>query len=518
MGERETATATATAALGELYASYGPQLTKRARKKLDEYGIPPSVTAPEDLVHSAFAQVLRNPEAITYPKTYLTRVVENEAAKIARQRSHLMEAETEHARIAGETDADVAALVANRCALRQFLGELPPSQRDAVWSSKALGYTLAETAELLHKAPGTVAVQVSRATRFLRANLAAVYVALLVALAVLVGGGLRRVQPASPSGEQEPPTGWEDTLLYQFVESASGTGVAWVGAGLVCAEVIRRGWIARLVDPSTYRRIKFVLASQRYRWSLFLARIAPVAAAQPPRFSSVTPLDVEMARTYNRSLQEPSRTHVRNDGKVVGIRTFSGGPVAPHPAHWRVTAPRVARSSANIEAQELEPLRNHLDELVETEPATPPRSPLKWAELFAGTLVAHEEVQPRAAVEPQQLKFAGLEEAPALARLFSSHGHMSKTWWDQAFTVMDTVRNAPQGVPREQILDRLYGVDQDVDRLLGVLLKKNFLRLTDGRFVRGNALAELDRVPEPFGPAPAVTAVAGVATATGTAA
>ncbi|MFK0132443.1 RNA polymerase sigma factor [Streptomyces rubiginosohelvolus] len=291
-------------ALAELYEQYAPWLAERARWKLAEHGIPDSVIGAEDLVQTAFLRV-RDASAIKYPKAYLRRIVENEVTTIAERRDRWHIAETHRARLAEEATPDVACLVANRSAVHQHVSQLPLGQREAVWSHKALGYTIAETAEMLQKPPGTVAVHVARATRFLHRHLVAVYAALLVAVVAMLCGGVRRVNPVN-GGPSQPP-GWEDTRLHPFIQNMPWNGFTIAAAGLAIGEVIRRGWLLWMVghiDRDSFRRLEKIINPQSVgrrlldwasrTWRTVFAAIDPVHPISSPSRSIPSPRRVNV--------------------------------------------------------------------------------------------------------------------------------------------------------------------------------------------------------------------------------
>ncbi|MEU6957986.1 RNA polymerase sigma factor [Streptomyces sp. NPDC045714] len=289
-------------ALAELYEQYAPWLAQRARWKLAEHGIPDSVIGAEDLVQTAFLRV-RDASAIEYPKAYLRRIVENEVTGIVERRDRRHAAETHRALLAEEAAPDIACLVVNRGVVHQHVSQLPLGQREAVWSHKALGYTIAETAELLQKPPGTVAVHVARATRFLHRYLVAVYAALLVAVVAMACGGVRRVDPVS-GGPPQPP-GWEGTRLHPFIENMPWNGFTTAAAGIAIGEVIRRGWLLWMVehiDRDSFRRLEKIISPQSAgrrlldwasrTWRTVFARVDPAHPISPPSRSrrvNVTP-------------------------------------------------------------------------------------------------------------------------------------------------------------------------------------------------------------------------------------
>lgn len=207
MAEREVEPAEA---LGALYANYRVSLTNTAQQALLAHGIPESVISAEDLVQNAFAKVLRHPASVEYPVSYLRVVIRTEAANRARQQARHNGLEARRAadplRFDPLQSADVAALVANRCAVEQAMEALTPSQRTAVWATKGLDCTQAETAVMMEKAPGTVATHVSRGMALLRASLVAAVVAGIVCVvAHFIGDPLRDAHPAREPGEGSGP-------------------------------------------------------------------------------------------------------------------------------------------------------------------------------------------------------------------------------------------------------------------------------------------------------------------------
>ncbi len=213
MAEREVEPAEA---LGTLYANYRVSLTNTAQQALLAHGVPESVVSAEDLVQNAFAKVLRHPASVEYPVSYLRVVIRTEAANRARQQARHNGLEARRAadplRFDPLQSADVAALVANRCAVEQAMDALTPSQRTAVWATKGLDCTQAETAVMMEKAPGTVATHVSRGLALLRASLVAAVVAGIVCgVSHFIGDPLQDTPPAREPGIGSgplPPQWW----------------------------------------------------------------------------------------------------------------------------------------------------------------------------------------------------------------------------------------------------------------------------------------------------------------------
>lgn len=208
-------------ALGALYENYRTALTRTARRALLAHGVPESVASAEDLVQNAFATVLRHPASVRHPVSYLRAVIRTEAATLARQQARHGDLEARRAadplRFDPAQCADMATLVANRCAVEQAMAGLTPSQRTAVWATKGLDRTQAETAVLMGKAPGTVATHVSRGMVLLRASLvAAVIAGIVCVVGRFVADPLRHTLPAREpgggSGAPSPPW-WPGDLL-----------------------------------------------------------------------------------------------------------------------------------------------------------------------------------------------------------------------------------------------------------------------------------------------------------------
>lgn len=215
MAEHEAVSAEA---LGALYAKYRSSLTNTAQQALLAHGVPESVVSAEDLVQNAFAKVLRRPASVEYPVSYLRVVIRTEAANRARQQARRSGLEARRAadplRFDPLQSADMAALVANRCAVEQAMSDLTLPQRTAVWATKGLDCTQAETAALMGKAPGTVATHVSRGMVLLRASLVAALVAGIVCVTGrFIGDPLQHTPPArEPGGGSGPlsPQWWSE--------------------------------------------------------------------------------------------------------------------------------------------------------------------------------------------------------------------------------------------------------------------------------------------------------------------
>ncbi|MDX3113812.1 RNA polymerase sigma factor [Streptomyces scabiei] len=204
--------------LAAVYEDHRGEMTGLARRLLAEEGVPESVLGAEDVVQSAFTKALRAPANIREPRAYLYAVIRNDVRAASRQNRMRTEGGTAcvgQAQVVEDVHvADFSELVANRMVVHKALYSLPAQQRAAVWATKAMDYTQAETAEFMDKRPGTIATHVVRAVAALRANL----VALLVAIAtvfVLAGSRFLEVVPAAGSdGSQDPQELSTDAGVY----------------------------------------------------------------------------------------------------------------------------------------------------------------------------------------------------------------------------------------------------------------------------------------------------------------
>ncbi|WP_216590117.1 RNA polymerase sigma factor [Streptomyces brasiliscabiei] len=208
----------ATVHLDDVHRQYYAEMSALTRRLLAEEGVPESVLGAEDVVQSAFAKALRAPESIREARAYLYAVIRNDvraAGRRNRARAEASATRAGHAQALGEVHvADFSDLIANRMAVYKALDCLPSSQRTAVWATKALDYTQAETAEVMGKAPGTVATHVLRAVAAIRANLVAVLAAIVSGL-VIASGRILQVVPASGGDRDlEPQELSDDGLIY----------------------------------------------------------------------------------------------------------------------------------------------------------------------------------------------------------------------------------------------------------------------------------------------------------------
>ncbi|MFI1839451.1 sigma-70 family RNA polymerase sigma factor [Streptomyces olivaceoviridis] len=173
---------------------YG-QLVGYARKRLRALDVPPAWVEAEDVVHNALAGVLARTEPIEKLRPYVFTVINNEASHAARRyRSGLGygAADADVQLETGSFAADPWDAAGRRLDVQAALSALPPQQRTAVFCTKALQFTQAETARVMGAAPGTVATHVSRAVITLKIVLGALAV-------VLVGGAMPWLRSGAPS-------------------------------------------------------------------------------------------------------------------------------------------------------------------------------------------------------------------------------------------------------------------------------------------------------------------------------
>jgi RNA polymerase sigma factor (sigma-70 family) len=233
----ETSDALVAEVLGVLYQKHHREMEGFARRLLADERLPESVLSAEDVVQSAFAKVLRAPAQIHDSRAYLYAVIRNDVRAASRQdRRRAVLASTVACQTQpsdGQHVADFSDLIANRLAVYKALHDLPSQQRTAVWATKALEYTQAETAEVMRKRPGTVATHVMRAVAALRVHLAALLVVGVTVLCLEGGRALRKMQPPAGSPRsplpQPPPS---SVLLYVAVSCLLVASLARWGASL----------------------------------------------------------------------------------------------------------------------------------------------------------------------------------------------------------------------------------------------------------------------------------------------
>lgn len=211
-----------TGTLGTLYRDYRGEMTGLARNLLIQEGVPESALSPEDVVQLAFTKALHHTGSIREPRPYLYAIIRREvraAASQHRQREKLISTFTaETPTIGSVCVADFTESIANRMITEKALNDLPPQQRTAVWGTKAMDYTQAETAEAMGKSPGTIATHVARAVATLRICLATLLAAgvatiwahagLPVVLAAPVGSAGSAGIPITFPPPQTPPGSW----------------------------------------------------------------------------------------------------------------------------------------------------------------------------------------------------------------------------------------------------------------------------------------------------------------------
>ncbi|MFF5372466.1 RNA polymerase sigma factor [Streptomyces sp. NPDC013187] len=207
--------------MGVLYQDHLGEMQAYARRLLADERLPESALSAEDVVQTAFAKALRAPAQIREPRAYLYAVIRSDVRAASRQYARRAAPAVAPVVTTQAPDvhiADFSDLVANRLAVYKALYDSPPQQRTAVWATKALDYTQAETAEAMKKKPGTVATHVVRAVAALRIHLAALLVTGIIVLSLKGSRLLRAMQPpaGSPQGRppQMPPT---STWIYLAV-------------------------------------------------------------------------------------------------------------------------------------------------------------------------------------------------------------------------------------------------------------------------------------------------------------
>ncbi|MEU4360173.1 RNA polymerase sigma factor [Streptomyces virginiae] len=138
---------------------------------------------PEDVVQEAFLRLLADPKVLTTPRAYLYAVIRGEIAARVRARSerHRLESQrvADPTRFDAQRFEDAHDLTANRLAVRQYLDDLSPRQREGVWLTKALDMKAHEAAAVTGTNPKTLAVHVKRAVKILKSQLGTVICALL---------------------------------------------------------------------------------------------------------------------------------------------------------------------------------------------------------------------------------------------------------------------------------------------------------------------------------------------------
>ncbi|WP_406130691.1 sigma-70 family RNA polymerase sigma factor [Streptomyces sp. NBC_00989] len=231
-----------------VYTEFRGEMTGKARRLLSDANIPASRLEAEDVVHNAFAKVLRAPRTPDNPHAYLYAVIRREVEAEARRCGPPAEWDAAHrfeAVSAGEPVlADFSDMVAHRIAVHQALSGLPPQQRIAVWATKAMGRTQQEAAEDMGRSAGTVATHVARAVACLKLNLVAVWAAVITLICGLLSEVAGHVTKAGSGGREpaDPPapdlgvSSWQAMLLgavlLPLAFYALGSSLPWLKSRL----------------------------------------------------------------------------------------------------------------------------------------------------------------------------------------------------------------------------------------------------------------------------------------------
>ncbi|MFD3580516.1 RNA polymerase sigma factor [Streptomyces sp. NPDC058644] len=233
--------------VASLFDEQGKQMVGHARTRLASWRVPASWADADDIVQTACVKVLATPRPIRHVRAYLYRVIEREvdlAAKRYRaaRRDDAAGGDELFAVKLAARHPDVCDAAAERTDLSAALRALPPQQRTAVFYSKVMGLTQAETAQAMGKNSGTVATHVSRAVTALKISLGVVCIVLVGATAAWLGAIRRTADPAA-GGEVPPGAGG---LLGVWVIVLAGVAVL-LGAG--CAVVKYRPRPPLLLSP-----------------------------------------------------------------------------------------------------------------------------------------------------------------------------------------------------------------------------------------------------------------------------
>ncbi|WP_189189963.1 sigma-70 family RNA polymerase sigma factor [Streptomyces albiflavescens] len=215
-------------ALSDLVAERYGQLVGNARKRLAALDVPPAWVHAEDVVQNALASVLTRAELDEKLRPYVFAVIKNEVRHVARRYRSGLAYRSRDADVQLEASgpaADHCDAADRRLDLQAALSALPPQQRTAVLCTKALGFTQAETAQVMGKNPGTVATHTSRAMITLRLALGALAVVLVGCAVQWLRSGALPIEPAAGGDAVK-------TLLSQLSRwwIAAGTVVAMLGA------------------------------------------------------------------------------------------------------------------------------------------------------------------------------------------------------------------------------------------------------------------------------------------------
>ncbi len=177
-----------TAALAAVFGKDAPRMTALAARLLREADIPECVVGAEDVVQTAFEKALGIQDVLTEPRAYvyktLRREVSSWAVRLGRER-HWETARLAELRTSPEQGPDVAGIVTDCIVVRDGVRRLPGKQATAVVATKMYGFTQYETAQMMRRHPGAVAVHVARAVAAMTLYLAPLC---LVVLGFWLGG------------------------------------------------------------------------------------------------------------------------------------------------------------------------------------------------------------------------------------------------------------------------------------------------------------------------------------------
>lgn len=251
MAERETEPGR-DVAVAELVDERYEQMTRYAQKRLWAFDVPSAWAGAEDVVHNALENVLTCRAPIKNLRSYVYRVIENEARRAAQRYRASRAYRTWDADVrleAAGVAVDPWAAADLQLEMETALHALPTQQRAAFVCTKSLGLTQAETAQVMGKNPGTVATHVSRAIVTLKVVLGALAVVVASCAGRLLWSG-RLIEPAAG------PSVVMDALLHWWM---------WEAGAVTLAFAVRRvypGWRRRMLTR-TAERLREVLKGPR---------------------------------------------------------------------------------------------------------------------------------------------------------------------------------------------------------------------------------------------------------------
>ncbi|MFF3336786.1 RNA polymerase sigma factor [Streptomyces sp. NPDC002888] len=518
-------------ALGALYTKYRVSLTATAQQALLARGVPESVVSAEDIVQNAFAKALRNPASIEHPISYLRVVIRTEVANRARQRADQSRLEARRAadplRFDPLQSADIAALVANRCAVEQALAGLSLSQRTAVWATKALDCTQGEAATLMDKAPGTVATHVSRGMVLLRASLVAAVVAAIVCVAGrFIGGRPQRTDPAREPAEgagAAPTRWWHEGRAMLVVLYERWPAVAFLSLLAACGIL---WWVwRRCMTSRSGALLGRWLSARRTRqvWSSATSRLG--TSGEPPRrqhSTSHTRLQDlfrlsgwskgELARLVNRQAAAMGHPQVSADTSRVR-RWIDVGEIPRDPVPRVLAALFTERLGRVVTIEDLGLVRygrtgrresggelGNPDQL----PWAPERTAAVLTEFTGMDLMlnrrglvgagAAKTVRGSAVhgwlhTGPGRIRPSEEQSAKSMGKLDTQAHHATR----EALKILDLVTHAPHGVvSRAQIARSLRAFGPAEAAALSMLIRQGYLqRLPDSKYTAGQNLGSL---------------------------